>query len=101
MVLYRFWEPVLIACKQWGEGLGPECSTLYSTIRAGIVALISVAIEHECGQRVCSKVDGSGQLLTGEFVLSAVIAECVFKDLSEFNPERHATTTCTTAVGIY
>lgn len=66
-----------------------------------IVALISVAIEHECGQRVCSKVDGNGQLLTGECVLSAVTAECVFKDLSEFNPERHATTTRTTAVGIY
>lgn len=37
-------------------------------------------------------------MLTGEFVVSAVVAECVFKDLSEFNPERHAGTTCTTAV---
>lgn len=84
-----------------GEGLGPECSTLYTTTRAGILALISVVIENECRQCVCSKVDGNCRLLTGEFVASAVVAECVFKDLTQSNPERHTTPTCTTAVGIY
>lgn len=88
----------MTAFKQSRGGLGPECNTLKATTRAGIVALISVVIENECRQRVCSKVDGNSQMLTGEFVVSAVVAECVFKDLSEFNPERHAGTTCTTAV---
>lgn len=100
LVLSRLGEPVLTAFNQLrgGGGLGPECNTLNATTRVGIVALISVVIENECRQRVCSKVDGNGQMLTGEFVVSAVVAECVFKDLSEFNPERHSGTTCTTAV---
>lgn len=85
-----------------GEGgLGLECSTLHTTTRAGIAALISVVIENECRQYVCSKVDGNFRLLTGEFVVSAVVAQCVFKDLAQSNPERHTITTCTTAMGIY
>lgn len=75
-------------------GLGSESNPPNRTSRAGIVALISMFIQDECGQHRGCKVDGNGQLWPDDSVVSTVPAECVFKVLRESNPERHTTTTC-------